>query len=380
MTGRLGELLGAAELPDSAGAREAAVASARAALPLGAESPAAEGPVTAGVRSRRRRGAFAMAGVAALTGAALLTAPGQAALNAAGDLISRVGGTPVSDGDAGLESTVPPGEPGSPLVVDNGEAPDGSRYEWVAYRRTEGLPPRVAPRVKRRLMDTFCVRFAWADAPRRKSTGGCSSLGGWSPGVVHVSGRLIRPADDGGQRDYMVIGGVDPRVGRVRMVYRRPGGDRYEMPVDVGRVDGKLLRRVGGDKPFTVLTAFVPGELVAADRLTDRYKLMSLSVVDPTNPMPLPYDAAYERCVGRHGGFYERGWIDVVLYDRRDRRVATLPTRTFRGHVAACEGIPMMPKSGILPAPKVVRTPIYRRLQRAFPPRDPHSRARRATR
>lgn len=371
MTGRLGELLDAAEVPESAATREATVAAARAALPAGPVSSAVAGSGSPHVWLPRRRGSLALVAVAAMLGVALLTAPGQAALSAAADLVGKIGGTPVSDGDAGLESTAPPGEPGSPLVVDNGEAPDGSRYEWVAYRRTEGLAPGVAPREKRRTMDTFCVRFAWADAPRRKSTGGCSSLGSWSPGVVHVGGRLIRPAGDGGQRDYMVAGGVDPRIGRVRMVYRRPGGDRYEMPVDLGRVDGKLLRRVGGDKPFTVLTAFIPGEMVATDRLDERYKLMSLSVVDPTFPMWMPYTAAYKRCVRRHGGFYERGWIDVVLYDRQGRRVVTLPTRTSRPRVAACKGIPMMPKSRILPGPKIVKTPAYERLQRAFPPQHP---------
>lgn len=291
---------------------------------------------------------------------ALLTPPGRAALNEAADLIGQIGGTPSPKDDRGLESTVPPGKPGSPVVVDNGEAPDGSRYEWVAYRRHE-----------RGLGQTFCVTFGWADVPRRVGTGGCGSLGGWSPGVVHVGGRLIRPSSEGGPRDYLLLGGVDHRVGRVRMFYRRPGGERLELPVDLGRVDGKLLRRAGGDKPFTVLTAFIPGALVAADRLDERYRLMSLSVVDPTSPMPLPYGPAYKRCVSRHGGFYDRGWIDVALYDRDDRRIATLPTRTFRGRPRACADVPMMPENGRFRTPAIVKTPAFQRLQRAFPPLYP---------
>jgi hypothetical protein len=372
MTGRLGELLNAAEVPESAVALEATIATAQATVATGPAAPVADGEGAPRERPRgRRRRSLALAGVAALLGVALLTPPGQAALSGAADLIGQIGGTPVSDGEGGLESSVPPGQPGSPLVVDNGEAPDGSRYEWVAFRHTERLPRRVAPRVKSRDMDMFCIRFAWADAPRRKATGGCGSLGSWSPGVIHMRGRLIRPAGDSGQRDYMLIGDVDPRVGRVGMVYRRPGGARYEMPVDLGRVDGKLMRQVGGDKPFTTLTAFIPGDMVAADRLDERHRPMGLSVVDPTFPMFMPYSSAYQRCVRRHGGFYERGWIDVTLYDRRDRRVATLPTRTARPRVAACKGIPMAPASGLTPGPTIVETPAFKRLRRAFPPRHP---------
>ncbi len=337
-------------------------------------------PATVRTRLRRALGrlrpllagrGLVLAVLTAVLAVALLTPPGRAALNGAADLLGEIGGTPTPKDDRGLNSTVPPGQPGSPVVVDNGEAPDGSRYEWVAFRRTEGLEPGVAPRVKRRTMDTFCVTFGWADAPRRKGTGGCTSLGGWSPGVIHVGGRLIRPAGDGGARDYMVRGGVDHRVGRVRMIYRRPDGGRHEMPVDIGRVEGKLLRRAGGDKPFTVLTAFIPAALVAEDRLNDRYKLMSLSVVDPTFPVFMPYAVDYKRCVRRHGGFYERGWIDVIVYDRRGRRVATLPTRTSRTRPAACKGIATMPEGKVLAGPEIVKTPTFERLQRAFPPKHP---------
>jgi RNA polymerase sigma-70 factor, ECF subfamily len=326
-------------------------------------------PATVRTRLRRALGrlrpllvgrGLVLAILTAVLAVAMLTPPGRAALNGAADLIGQIGGTPTPKDDRGLNSTVPPGRPGSPVVVDNGEAPDGSRYEWVAYRRHE-----------RGLGQTFCVTFGWAGVPRRTGTGGCGSLGSWSPGVVGLGGRLIRPAEDGGARDYMVKGGVDHRAGRVRMIYRRPRGGRYEMPVDIGQVEGKLLERAGGDKPFTVLTAFVPAELVAEDRLDERYKLMSLSVVDPTSVMSLPYSPAYKRCVRRHGGFYARGWIDVILYDRQDRRIATLATRTFRPRIAACKDIPMMPANGILPAPKIVKTPAFKRLQRAFPPQYP---------
>jgi hypothetical protein len=305
------------------------------------------------------RGLALVLGVALMAGA-LLTPPGRAALSTAADLIGQIGGTPTPKDDRGLESTVPPGQPGSPVVVDNGEAPDGSRYEWVAYRRHE-----------RGLGQTFCVTFGWAGVPRREGTGGCGSPGGWSPGVIHMTGRLIRPSRPGGPRDYMMIGDVDPRVGDLRMVYRRPGGQRQEIPVDLGHVRGPLLRRAGGDRPLTVLTAFIPGELVAADRLAARYKLMSLRVVDPTFPYSPGFSDAYSRCVRRHGGFHARGWIDVMLFDRQGRKVATLPTRTSRPWPAACDGIPRLPENGLSKMPRLPDSPVARRLERAFPPEHP---------
>jgi len=302
-----------------------------------------------------RAAAVVLAGVTALLAIALLTPPGRAALSDAAALLGEIGGSPASDGDEGLESTVPPGEPGAPTVVDNGEAPDGSRYEWVAYRREERLSPRVGARGKARSMDMFCVRFAWADAPRRQGSGGCGSVGGWWPGLVGLSGRLVRPTEAGGthDRDYLMIGRVDPRVGRLRIVYRRHGGDRREVPVDLARVDGDLLRRAGGGRPFAVFTAFIPSALIREDRLGQRHRLMSLSVVDPTFRMPLPYSAAYKRCVRRHGGFFDRGWVDLIAYDRGGERVATLPTRTARPKPAACEGIEQIPDGAVSgPYPK----------------------------
>jgi RNA polymerase sigma-70 factor, ECF subfamily len=292
--------------------------------------------------------------------AGLLTPPGRAALSSAADLIGQIGGTPTPKDDRGLDSTIPPGQPGSPVVVDNGAAPDGSRYEWVAFRRHE-----------RGLGQTFCVTFGWAGEPRRTGTGGCSSLGGWSPGVIHMTSRPVRPRASGGPPQLMMIGDVDTRAGRLRLIYRGPRGGRTELPVDLARVEGELLRRAGGRDPFTVFTAFVPSELVSADRLADRHRLMSLSLVDPTAPMPLPYSPEYRRCIRRHGGFYERGWIDAILYDRRGRRVATLPTRTTRGRIRACDDVQTMSEGGIVSAPKIVESPARARLLRAFPSRHP---------
>ena len=63
--------------------------------------------------------------------------------------------------------------------------------------------------------------------------------------------------------------------------------------------------------------------------------------------------------------------------DRRDRRIATLPTRTARPRPVACDDVRTMPRSGLIPAPTVAKTPAFERLQRAFPPRWPQPRRNR---
>jgi hypothetical protein len=363
---RLAGLLADVSVPDTARACDATVAAARAAAPEPASGPAGRA-APQGVRWRTRawRGArIALAAIVTLVAVAALTSPGRAALGEAAALIGQIGGAPASREDPHFEPTVPNGQPGSPVVVDNGEAPDGSRYEWVAFRQTK----KLGSRSRQPTLEMFCVRFGWADVSLRARTGGCSSTGGWSPGVVRLTGRLARPATPGGARDYLMIGDVDPRVGRLRMFYRPPAGGRRELPVDHARIDGPLLRRAGGKEPFAVFSAFIPGEVAAADRLGSRHRLMSLSVVDPTFALPLPYSVRYKRCVRRHGGFFERGWIDVAIYDRRDRHVATLPTRTARRLPAACEGI-RKADGDLHYTDGPIESPLRSKLLRAFPPR-----------
>ncbi|NLT05193.1 MAG: hypothetical protein GXY03_02670 [Solirubrobacterales bacterium] len=366
---RIAALLAGAAVPDATAAREATVVSALRALrgegpgrrtgsgndpKLGrtsTERPEGEAPARAGAagsdpgrepaaprhrwlpRLARRGWAIAALAVALLTVAAV-SPPGRAALAGAADLIGKIGGAPASDGDAGLESTVPPGQPGSPTVVDTGEAPDGSRYEWIAYRREE--PDGF---------DTFCTRFAWVGEPLRDATGGCGSPGAWSPGAVWLWGRRTKPpAGGGGGGDYMLIGGVKNRVGELRIIYRRPGGERVDLPVDLARVRGPLLRRAGGTRPFTLVTAFIPSAWVRADRLRERYMIRSLSLVNPAVPYPRLYHPRFRRCIARHGGLFRRGWIDVYAYDRAGRQIAALRSRTTRPPVPECEALKRLPQ------------------------------------
>src|SRR5688572_19429789 len=75
---------------------------------------------------------LAIACLAALVGFGLLTTPGRDAAAWVGGLvrIGEVGGPP-TEKKHGLED---PDSPLAPVVIDNGRAPDGTRYEWVAYR------------------------------------------------------------------------------------------------------------------------------------------------------------------------------------------------------------------------------------------------------
>jgi hypothetical protein len=334
---RLGELMRSVAVPDATDARERTVTAARAAAPPG--SPAL-------VRRRRgrlavmswRRGAsssapraIALACAAALVAGTLLTPPGRAALSEAAELLGQIGGAPTVEDDRGLEPALAPGEAGGPTVVDNGRAPDGSRYEWVAYQSHEQGLGKV-----------FCVTFGWADAPRREGTGGCASSGGWSPGVVKgFGGRLIRPpGTTSDERAYMLLGSLSPRVHRLRILYRHPDGSRHDLPVDVGRVEGPLLRKAGGTRPFVTFVAFIPGETVRAHRLDERYRLASLTTVQGSAKAVPGLDRdPFIRCMRRSGGLYRRGWVHLLAYDAHGRRIASLPTLTGRPWTPECRRV-----------------------------------------
>jgi hypothetical protein len=326
---RLGQLMWSATIPDGASALERTLRAARGSVPTA--------PSSAATPARRRwrgsawpaRRAVALAS-AVLLATALLTAPGRDALGQAADLLGQIGGTPTVKDTHGLDPSVPAGRIGAPIVIDNGVAPDGSRYEWIAYRGKEiGLGK------------TFCVVFGWADAPRRKGTGGCSNLGSYSPGIVSAfQSRLIRRDQARSDApDYMLIGTLSPRVHRLRIVYRRPNGTREELPVNLGRAEGGLLARAGGSKPFVTFAAFIPGATVRADRLDARYRLASLTTRAGSAfsiPGFVEQDLAM-RCMQSHGGIYERGWIDFVAYDAADRQIAAIPTLTARPEPPACQ-------------------------------------------
>ncbi len=130
---RLKNLLSEIPIPPAVQAREQAVAEARAEV---AQHGTGEAP-SRGWRPRL----LSVAAALLLVIVVLLTPPGRAASAWVGDLvgIGEVGGPPTQERRGSFA------DPGSAVVIDNGVAPDGTRYEWVAYAcsvdlREEGQP------------------------------------------------------------------------------------------------------------------------------------------------------------------------------------------------------------------------------------------------
>ena len=114
-------------------------------------------------RGRPTRAIAAVTVVVLALGA--LSPPGRAALDHAAELlgIGTVGGTPTLKQGRGLEELT------EPLVIDNGRAPDGRRYEWVADRGGQRYRIRVGGRVRRQRFVGFCFSLEWPGTERPRA-------------------------------------------------------------------------------------------------------------------------------------------------------------------------------------------------------------------
>jgi hypothetical protein len=249
-------------VPDSVDGRERAVAAARArieARPASARSP------------RRARRALGIAFATALLAGALLTPPGRAASGWVGELvgIGEVGGRP-SQEHRGFD------EAGEAIVINNGTAPDGSRYEWVAYPckvdlRDEGLPTRF---------EGFGLSFEWPGVKGHEGGGSCEEGGGLdSQRPFAAFGVHIVPSQFKGvaEPDLVVSGATGPRVHGVRVFYTDASGGRHELDVDFEPMDSKLREVVSdGAAVGGSYVAFVPGDWAARDEVETRLDLRAL--------------------------------------------------------------------------------------------------------
>jgi RNA polymerase sigma-70 factor, ECF subfamily len=271
----------------------------------------------------------------ALTAALLLTPPGRAGLSWAADLIGigEVGGSPSVVDRGPFRPTT------GPLVVDNGRAPDGSRYEWVAHRG--GLPAITAqeadPRTGKPIPGAvhrypastgLCLFLEWPGHRERRGSGGCSPRPEpYAPAPLQSAGQIQsftwstvqRKLQGFAQPDIVLSGTTSRAVHRLAISYSDSAG-RHRLPVDFARVDGGLARRLGMPRgmpgAFGVFTAFVPGALAARDRLADKFPGVAM-LVDGTLRTG---DRGTDRCMRRHGGL-PAGPFALTAYGENGRAI-----------------------------------------------------------
>ena len=258
---RLNEQLRELPTPQSTEARERTVAQARTEAARIGASPRFD-----------RRLLLGLASAALLVGLLLLTPPGRSASAWVGELvgIGDVGGSPTLDQRPG-------GERGTAVVIDNGQAPDGTRYEWVAYGceidlRDEGLPTHFRG---------IGLGLEWPGVKGHEGGGSCEeATGGPGPEIafrshgVHIVPSQFKGVDE---PDLVISGSVGPTVHRVRIVYTDGSGQRHDLPVDFARVSGKLRKLTGRREALGTFTAFVPGDRAARDEIESRLDLRALA-------------------------------------------------------------------------------------------------------
>jgi hypothetical protein len=259
---RLETMLRELPAPPATEARERAVAEARAEV-AGREAP--RRPANTGRRT------LVVVLAAAVLAAALLTPPGRDASAWVGELvgIGEVGGKPTLENHGFEDSS-------RDVVIANGVAPDGSRYEWVVYDckvdlREEGLATNFAG---------FGMALEWPDAKGREGGGGCEEAEG-APVRDHDLGGMhvqIIPSQFKGvaEPDLSVSGTTGTRVQRVRVVYTDTSGIEHDLDVDFERVPPDLRERVGRNTPAGTFVAFVPGEWAARDEVETRLDLRAV--------------------------------------------------------------------------------------------------------
>jgi hypothetical protein len=260
---RLEKMLRELPAPPSTEARERAVAEAR-------EEVAGWEPSKRPARSAGRR-ALVAALAAAVLGVALLTPPGRDASAWVGELvgIGEVGGSPTLT-ERGFADTS--GE----IVIENGRAPDGTRYEWVVYEckvdmREQGLGEGF---------EGIGTSLDWPDAKGNRGGGSCAEnqRNPTHPTFNDIGLRIVPSQFKGvGEPDLYMAGSTGTDVHRVRVVYRDVQGATQNLPVDFERVDDDLRERVGDGAPGGTFVAFVPGAWAARDDVVARLDLRALT-------------------------------------------------------------------------------------------------------
>jgi len=233
------------------------------------------------LRARALR--LALVCLVALLGFCLATAPGKEVAAWVGKLvgIGDVGGAP-TQGQHGFEDH---SSAKGPVVIDNGRAPDGARYEWVAYRcevdfRKQGQPGSP--------LRGLGIDLEW---PGAKGEGGgvCEGPRGERERIpaIDAFGAEIVPSQLEGVKapDVVVSGTVTaPAARRVRVVYRDARGEDRELAGDFARVDEELRGWTPRGAPVATFVAFVDGEQASRDGLKHCLELNALETVAGHHP------------------------------------------------------------------------------------------------
>ena len=291
----------------------------------------------------------------------LLTPPGRAAGDWVGELmgVGEIGGSPTAK-KRGFPETSPP------VVVNNGRAPDGSRYEWVAYGcmvdlHGEGVPTRFSG---------FGLSLEWPDSRKKEAGGVCEGKKDRpQPAPLKSFGVTILPSEFDGVKapDLLVSGSTGPSVHRVRVIYRDAAGRVHELPVDFERAAGTLMRRARLPEPLGTFVAFIPGSWAARDELGSRLDLRALETTGGLELGPIARRErratrlAYRLCAPVKPRGEARECIDrrlppspveYIAYDGRGRVIGRQKERggmRALSPVTRLEKVPERPRRGTRP-------------------------------
>jgi hypothetical protein len=166
---------------------------------------------------------------------------------------------------------------GTAVVVDNGTAPDGSRYEWVAYKCKVDLTDEGSDTRFRGIG----LSFEWPGVKGHGGDGGCEELEDRPRPrdyAIGSHGVHILPSQFKGveKPDLVISGSTGPKVHDVKVIYTEPDGTERELPVDFARVEGRLRELAHRPEPMGTFVAFLPGEVAARDEVEQRLDLRAL--------------------------------------------------------------------------------------------------------
>jgi hypothetical protein len=303
MSDQRGRLL--AELPPAADeSRERTVTATRAAV----EALTAR-------RWRPRRAAVA-AGVLALA-LALDSPPGQAAISRLGELVGI--------GEVGEPPTLGPSHG---VFVDNGRAPAGSGYEWIAYRAWNTYEIDGA-RVR---LEESCIGIDWPQDRRQLGWSSCSAFPDTSStpyGRYDLTSHVIRQLDSG---DVLLTGTTTAKPRALRIGHIDVQGREHALAVEFTRVEGEVLERIG-----------VRQAVRGLDRVRARRPGRARPALTPPRPrpdlpvMPGPREEPDPNLLPECRYDLPPGSFEYRSYGPEAELIDRVPTRVTRFAAAGCE-------------------------------------------